>query len=289
MIYALLILIMLLLAAAFVLNACMFKPPKAENKQIDGRRVNFRSGKNHLAGYLWNENGAHGLVILAHGMGTDIAYYLPEIHHFASAGYRVFAFEYTGYGDSTGHFYGFPQAVSDLKNAIMFINDGTLPLILVGHSMGGYAVCTVGQCLPYPVSALVAYAPFYSSCEAIRETTNVMPRCGALLCCVIQLVQRFWFGTHHAWNAADGLHAMHAPTLIIQGKDDREVSCTGCSLYAHRAEWGGDAVDFCLIDQADSSGHMTVIRKKGSASVNKDTMQQVDAFLERITKENFGR
>ena len=289
MIYALLILIILIPTAAFVLNACMFKPPKVDNKQIDGRRVSFRSGKNRLAAYLWNENGTHGLVILAHGMGTNIAYYLPEIHHFAIAGYRVFAFEYTGYGDSTGHFYGFPQAVSDLKNAIAFINDGTLPFVLVGHSMGGYAACAVGQCLPCPVSAIVAYAPFYSSREAIRETTNVMPRCGALLGCVIHLVQRLLFGARYAWNGADGLRAVHAPALIIQGKDDREVGCTGCALYAHRAELAGGTVDFCLIEQADSSGHMTVIRKKGSASVNEDTMQQVDAFLEKITKENSGR
>ena len=281
MIYVPLILIVLIAAAAFALNAALFKPPKAGNTPIDGRRMSFRSGKNRLTGYLWNENGTRGLMIVAHGMGTDIAYYLPEIHHFADAGYRVFAFEYSGYGESTGHFYGFPQAVYDLKNAIAFIHDGALPLILLGHSMGGYAVCTVARCLSCPVSAIVAYAPFYASCEAIRETTHAMPRCGALVRCAVSLVQRLLFGARHGWNGADGLRAAHAPALILQGREDQEVSCTGCSLYAHRAELAGVAAEFCLVEQPDSSGHMTVIRKKGSAAVNEDTMRMVDAFLEK--------
>ena len=73
-------------------------------------------------------------------MGAGVEYYLPEIHHFAAQGYKVFAFEYSGYPGSSGHFYGFPQAVIDLKNALDFIDDGSLPVVLMGHSMGAYAV-----------------------------------------------------------------------------------------------------------------------------------------------------
>lgn len=63
------------------------------------------SGRNRLAGYFWNETGTQGLVVLVHGMGTDVAYYLPEIHHFSAQGYRVFAFEYSGYQGSAGRFF----------------------------------------------------------------------------------------------------------------------------------------------------------------------------------------
>ena len=110
------------------------KPP------ADGHRVIFRSGQNRLTGYLWNETRTRGLLVFAHGMGAGVEYYLPEIHHFAAQGYKVFAFEYSGYPGSSGHFYGFPQAVIDLKNALDFIDDGSLPVVLMGHSMGAYAV-----------------------------------------------------------------------------------------------------------------------------------------------------
>ena len=126
--------------AAFLVNAAMFRPEKRPEANIDGRGVTFPSGRNHLAGYLWNEAGTRGLLVFAHGMGTGIAYYLPEIHHFAAQGYQVFAFAYSGYQGSTGHFYGFPQAVIDLKHALDFVDDGSRPVILMGHSMGSLAV-----------------------------------------------------------------------------------------------------------------------------------------------------
>lgn len=142
-----LLLLICYFCVAFFVNAAMFKPyKKIKPSATDGHKVIFRSGRNRLAGYLWNESGTRGLIVFAHGMGTEVEYYLPEIHHFATQGYKVFAFEYSGYCSSSGHFYGFPQAVIDLKYALDFVDDGSLPVILMGHSMGAYAVCAVGQC-----------------------------------------------------------------------------------------------------------------------------------------------
>ena len=268
--------------AAFIVNAAMFRPERRPEENIDGRRVTFPDGRNRLEGYLWNEAGTRGLLVFAHGMGTGVEYYLPEIRHFATQGYKVFAFEYSGYAGSTGHFYGFPQAVFDLKSAIEFINDGSLPLILLGHSMGGYAVCAVLQCLSCPVSTIVAYAPFYSSGEAIAEMTCRMPKWGRLLRLLILPVQYVLFGTRHRINGVNGLRSANIPALILQGSCDDEVSCTGCSMYAHRGELAGSAVTFRLVEDEDSSGHMTVIRKKGTHCLNADTMQIVDSFLDEI-------
>jgi len=43
--------------AAFLVNAAMFRLEKRSEANIDGRRVTFPSGRNHLAGYLWNKVG----------------------------------------------------------------------------------------------------------------------------------------------------------------------------------------------------------------------------------------
>lgn len=288
MIYFLLLLLLalLLFAAAMFINASAFRPPVINEKPADGRKVTFNSGKNQLVGYIWNENGTRGLIILAHGIGTSVEYHLPEVRHFADAGYKVFAFEYTGYGESTGHFYGFPQAVSDLKNAIEFIDDGTLPVILLGHSMGGYAVCAVAQCLSRRLSAIVAYAPFYSPGAAIEELTRRMPKCGWLIWLSVLLAQYALFGARHRQNGIDGLRAANAPTLILQGSRDDEVSCDGCSLYARRKELTDSAVTFRVIENEDSCGHMTVIRKNDTHCVNEDTMKITDAFLRGVLKED---
>lgn len=275
--------LVLFFTAAFFLNAVMFKPPEQKAEGLyDGRGVSFYSGRNRLNGYLWNETGTRGLIVLAHGMGTTVGYHLPEIHHFAALGYKVFAFEYSGYGVSGGHFYGFSQAVSDLKNVLDYVDDGTLPVILLGHSMGAYAVCTIAQCRQQPVSAIIAYAPFYSPSEAIAAITKNIPKFGSLVRGMIVPVQHILFGKRYCLNAADGLLCAKAPSLILQGSEDKEVSCDGCSLYAHREELSGSEVIFRLIDDAESSGHMTVVRKHGTQSVNTYTMRQVETFLEGV-------
>lgn len=266
--------------AAFIVNAAMFRPEAQPDANIDGRRVIFSSGRNRLAGYLWNEAGTRGLLVFAHGMGTGVEYYLPEIHHFAAQGYKVFAFEYSGYTGSTGHFYGFPQAVIDLKNALDYVDDGSLPVILMGHSMGAYAVCAVRQCTDKPVDRIVAYAPFFSSDEAvIAEATGNIPKFGKLLCGLILPMQRILFGRNCNPNAVAGLSRAKTPTLVLQGSEDVEVTLDGCALYAHRNELYDAPVIFRLVQEEESSGHMTVIRKKGTHCLNEDTMQIVDSFL----------
>lgn len=265
--------------AVFFINAAMFRLDKITKSNVDGRKVLFRSGRNCLVGYLWNEAGTRGLIVFAHGMGTDVGYYLPEIHHFSAQGYKVFAFEYSGYCGSSGHFYGFPQAVKDLKNALDFIDNGTLPVILMGHSMGGYAVCAVQQCRQKSVNGIVAYAPFFSADEAVAETAEKMGKNGKLLHRLLLLIQHILFGKSYSLTAGAGLSRAKAPALILQGSADKEVTPDGCALYAHRRELPDAPVSFRLIEEAESSGHMTVIRKTGSQSVNDTTMQQVDAFL----------
>ena len=278
-----LILPIIFFIVAFIVTAAMFRPEKRPEANIDGRNVIFPSGRNRLAGYLWNEAGTRGLLVFAHGMGTGVGYYLPEIHHFAAQGYQVFAFEYSGYQGSSGHFYGFPQAVIDLKNALDFVDDGSRPVILMGHSMGAYAVCAVRQCTERPVAGIVAYAPFFSSDGAvIAEATGNMPKSGKLLCGLILPMQRILFGRNCNPTAVAGLSRANMPTLVLQGSGDVEVTPDGCALYAHRSELPDAPVTFRLVQEEESSGHMTVIRKKGSQTVNEDTIRQVDAFLDTI-------
>ena len=273
----------LFIFAAFIVTAAMFRPEKRPESNTDGRKVIFPSGRNRLTGYLWNETGTRGLLVFAHGMGTDIEYYLPEIHHFAAQGYKVFAFAYSGYPGSTGHFYGFPQAVIDLKNALVFVDEGSRPVILMGHSMGAYAVCAMRQCTEKPVAGIVAYAPFSSSDEAvIAEATGNIPKFGKLLCGLILSMQRILFGRNCSLTAVAGLSRTNTPTLVLQGSEDVEVTPDGCALYAHRGELADAPVTFRLVQEEESSGHMTVVRKKGSRSINTDTMQLVDIFLREV-------
>ncbi len=215
-------------------------------------------------------------------MGNTAAWYLPEILAFAGMGYEVFAFEYHGYG-AAGDFCGFPRAAADVEMAIDYISDGERPLFLVGHSMGGYAVCVAAGRTHKPVAGVVAYAPFDRPDEVIVETAKSMrhPRLTAWAANTAQLIA---FGAGSRRGAADSLNRVGVPALIIQGSSDVEVTPCGCALYAHRDRVRTPGVTFRYVTEpAESSGHMTVVRRKDKRSeVNPDTFPAVAEFIESI-------
>ena len=111
---------------------------------LPAKRLTFLSGPNHLQGYLCGTGDT--LAVLAPGLGNGAFSYAPQIQWLAKAGLRVFSFDYTGCYGSTGRSCrGFPQAADDLRAALRFLEEngrfGSRRLVLLGHSMGGYAVC----------------------------------------------------------------------------------------------------------------------------------------------------
>ena len=111
---------------------------------LPAKRLTFLSGPNRLQGYLCGTGDT--LAVLAPGLGNGAFSYAPQIQWLARAGLRVFSFDYTGCYGSTGRSCrGFPQAADDLRAALRFLEEngrfGSRRLVLLGHSMGGYAVC----------------------------------------------------------------------------------------------------------------------------------------------------
>lgn len=254
-----LIIILVLIAAAFGLDIILFLPEKV-GKTRD--TVHF----SNLSGKFYNESGTRGTVILAHGMGCGIDFYTPEIERLSSPGYRIFAFEYSGYPGSKGLFMGFAQAVLDTKKAIDFAFNPQMPLYLFGHSMGAYAVFAVPKISDKKIDGIIGYAPFYSPSAALSSLTGK----NKALFYIVSAVQKIVFGKNSDLKADNN----GIPALIIQGSNDREVT-EKCSLFAHRAELNN--VRAVL---AENCGHMDVIRSANG--VNEDTFVLTEEFLEKL-------
>src|SRR3972149_8868284 len=103
-------------------------------------------------------------VILIHGVAAslhDWKYLMPEL---ARQGYRVFALDLPGHGDSAKpddpNFYQFNNLYEQL---VGWINSLCLdkPAVLVGHSLGGYLSLTYTITHPQYVSGLVLIDPYY--------------------------------------------------------------------------------------------------------------------------------
>ena len=176
-------------AAVQVMNAALFgradEPDgltvRYEDVAADYPRqtVTFSSGSAQLTGWLYPAEDAAALVVIAHGLGADAETYLPETMHFVDSGYSVLTYDATGTGASGGSgTRGLAQSALDLDAALTRAKQESLPILLFGHSWGGYAAAAVlgGS---HDVTASVCAAGFDTPLDLMRQTALVRTGRGA--------------------------------------------------------------------------------------------------------------
>lgn len=190
--------------------------------------VSFPGTAGTLRGWLFSypDTTQKGLIVFFHGYGMSHADYLPECEYFCRRGYRVLSFDGTGTGISDGLLLGLPQHILDLQACLRYVCSqpelSSLPLLLYGHSWGGYAADCIGALEPFPICGIVSASGFYGSLSALAPYTRrhygplaPLPLLG------IRLYQRLRFGRLAGMTAVKGLSRQSCPVLIAQSDDDR--------------------------------------------------------------------
>ncbi len=190
--------------------------------------VSFPGTAGTLRGWLFSypDTPPKGLIVFFHGYGMSHADYLPECEYFCRRGYRVLSFDGAGTGISDGMLLGLPQHILDLQACLRYVQSQTelsaLPLLLYGHSWGGYAADCIGALEPFSIRGIVSAAGFYGSLSALAPYTRrhygplaPLPLLG------IRLYQRLHFGHLAGITAVKGLSSQSCPVLIAQSDDDR--------------------------------------------------------------------
>ncbi len=93
----------------------------------------------------WLPRTADRIVVLVHGYGEHSGRYEPTAVELARAGCEVHAYDHRGHGRSGGarcHVRRFEQLLDDLELFVAAVRDERppLPIVVVGHSMGGLVV-----------------------------------------------------------------------------------------------------------------------------------------------------
>ena len=183
-----------------------------------------------LTGYMYSSGeNQRGIVVMAHGFGGGgHNSYMDCANYFAHNGYYVFAYDATGNDESEGDGVGgVPQGVIDLDYAISFVegeeNFPNLPVVLFGHSWGGYSVCSVLTYHP-EVKAVIECSGFNSSSDLFEsEGKNMIGNGIYLMMPFVKLHERIKFGKYAANTAMDGFAASDAAVLILHSSDDTVV------------------------------------------------------------------
>ncbi|MDE7399217.1 MAG: lysophospholipase [Oscillospiraceae bacterium] len=183
-----------------------------------------------LTGYMYSSGeNQRGIVVMAHGFGGGgHNSYMDCANYFAHNGYYVFAYDATGNDESEGEGVGgVPQGVIDLDYAISFVEDEenfpNLPIVLFGHSWGGYSVCNVLAYHP-EVKAVIECSGFNSSSDLFESEGKKLIGNGIyLMLPFVKLHELIKFRKYASNTAMDGFAASDAAVMILHSSDDTVV------------------------------------------------------------------
>jgi len=108
----------------------------------------------------WQAECPRGVVVIAHGIGEHGSRFRNLIDHMQDDGISFYALDHRGHGRSEGkrgHINSFNDYTADLKTFCKLVRDKLpgLPLILLGHSMGGTIACKFALDYPGIIDGLV--------------------------------------------------------------------------------------------------------------------------------------
>ena len=190
-------------------------------------KYDFESDKGQmLTGYKYYREDAEvkGMVVLAHGFGGGgHRSYMNIADYFASNGYWVFAYDATGNDESEGDAVcGLPQGIIDLDYALRFVKSEFegLPIVLWGHSWGGYSVGSVTKLHP-DVKAAVIVSGFNESLDMLEtEGRNIVGNVIDIVLPILEKHEKKTFGDYASMSVLDSLDATNASVMFVHSEDD---------------------------------------------------------------------
>ncbi|WP_243658704.1 alpha/beta hydrolase [Tamaricihabitans halophyticus] len=120
----------------------------------------------------WPNPRAHWLAVLVHGYGEHIGRYQHVADALIEAGAVVIGNDHVGHGESAGErvlFRDFESVVDDLHEVIVQTDaeHRNLPIVLIGHSLGGMIATRYAQRHRDELTALVLSGPVLGSWKAL--------------------------------------------------------------------------------------------------------------------------
>lgn len=250
--------------------------------------VRIPAGDYSLQGYLFGQDSRRGLIIVAHGFHSDADSHLGEILYFARQGWCVLAFDGTGAGQSDGKStVGLEQMRRDLRSVMDYVHTqdrlSGLPVVLYGHSMGGYAVAALADAPD--VAGVISVAGFNEPVETMvsfsRKYIGVL---ADLEYPVIYLQDRFLFGADANTTAVEAINATDTPVMIVYGSADQTIPYS-LSIYAHRGEITNANAEYIYIDEAYRNTHSTGWLSDTAARNTLELNVRLDALLARYGED----
>ena len=262
-----------------------------DNIKYPREDISFLSGKNRLRGAVYPKQNARALIIVANGMNCCLDRHLPEILRFLDSGFCVMTFENTGVGKSEGAgTVGIAQARLDLDAAIDYAQDdemmGRLPLLLYGHSLGGYAAATALEDRG-SIRAVVCVSGFDSPNENMYHSAKQRVGFLASLQYPFMCLQNFFlFGDKSDLSAVDAINSTDTPVLVTGGNSD-DIVTDEVSILGKADRITNPNAVVREISEEYRGEHSTVWLSRESAKYLAETKNPTDKAKANILDDGF--
>lgn len=258
-------------------------------EHITRRIVNFPSGRNMLTGYIYGEDNYKGLIVIAHSFGDGAEGYFNVIKYFVDNGWRVFAYDNTGSHKSEGSTTrGLTQSALDLNAALTFIadQDWELPIMLFGHSWGGFAVTAVLN-FEHDISAVVSLAGYNTAMQVLRDNSgHMLGRASAFAYPYLWVHQRLIFGRYAGLSAVSGINRSDIPVKIIHGTQDWLILYDSAGIIAHREDITNSNAVFVTHYLEHNNNHMNLLMSQDAFYYITELDQRFMELFYRYIGEN---
>ena len=253
------------------------------------RIVNFTSGKNILQGYIYGEENNKGLVVISHSFGDGEEGYFNVVMYFVDKGWQVFTYDKTGSHNSEGSStVGLTQPVLDLNAALLFIaeQDWNLPIVLFGHSMGGFASTAVLN-FDHEIYAVVSLAGYNRPMQVLLDTGQQMfGDMVNLTSPFIWVHQRLIFGRSANLSGVGGINKSDVPVMIIHGTNDMLILYDSAATINYQDQITNPNVRFIIHDAPYHNGHMNLLVSfEASEYINELNQAFIDIYYLYISEK----
>ncbi|MBQ9087545.1 MAG: alpha/beta hydrolase [Lentisphaeria bacterium] len=176
-------------------NSETYRYPKSGN-------ITLSSGSEKLDAFFHRGRAGMPVILYSHGNGEILAWVKPLLERFIARGYGVMAYDYAGYGNSTG-VPGEVQAYKDIDAAYRYLVDkeNIQPgdIVVMGFSVGSGPSCYLAA--REKVKALVIVSGFASAAQVVLPFSVPFDK----------------------FPNAERLKKCRVPLLIFHGKNDKVV------------------------------------------------------------------
>ena len=239
------------------------------------------------------------LIVMTHGYNMSCENYMPLAHRFAEAGFTVLMFDGLGIGMSEGdRIQGLPQHILDMDSVLTAVqNDpelSALPLLLFGHSWGGYAACCISAFRKYPVVGILTCGAFRKSSSSMIPTIRKRyPHMAPLLIASVETLEKILFSRTASITSSEGLRVAVCPARLYHSTDDVVVGYEESFITMQSELADQDNIEFVTLEgrnhdlylPPENDRRQRTIRKKLSVIQDHDLRNELISILWSLMSE----